>query len=374
MRIGLDVRYLSHGLTGGVHTYVLNLARTLPLVAPGDEFVFYADAKAPFELDPLPACVTLRLLPWQSALSSVTNDRRLGRLMDDDDVDVAHHPANYAFRGRRPTVVTLHDSLNLFPLQRQVAGMTGAPKRLATTLYLATATARTIRRADRVITPSDHARREAVARTGIPLSRIDAVPSAAAACFTPVTDRARLASVRSRYDLPPRVILGDAIKNPGMLIGAFRAVPANLRREAGVVFFSREPAPRPDLALFLGPDIRFIPQPPTDDLITLYSLTDLFVLPSWYEGFGLPLVEAMQCGAPVAGSTRGSIPEVVADAGLLFDVDDPAALTNHLATVLESESVRLSLRTRGLARAASFSWERTARLTMDVYRRAAGPL
>ncbi|MGE0448465.1 MAG: glycosyltransferase family 4 protein [Vicinamibacterales bacterium] len=372
MRIGLDARYLSHGLTGGVHTYVLNLATMLPIVAPDDQFVFYADRKAPFEIDPLPPSVTLRLLPWRSPASSVRNDRQLGRLMDEDDVDVAHHPANYAFRGQRPTVVTLHDTLNLFPVARQIAGMARTPGRLGRTLYLAAATSRTIRRADRIIAPSEHARQDAAARTGVPLSRIDAVHSAAAASFAPVTDGERLNAVRARYRLPPRMILGDAIKNPRALVEAFRSLPPNLREGTAIVFFSREPAPRAELAPLLAQDVRFTAQPSTSDLAALYSLAELFVLPSWYEGFGLPLLEAMQCGAPVAGSTRGSIPEIVGDAGLLFDVDDRAALTRHLSAVLGHADVRRDLAARGLARAATFSWERTARQTLDAYRRAAG--
>ncbi|HPK72282.1 MAG TPA: glycosyltransferase, partial [Vicinamibacterales bacterium] len=106
------------------------------------------------------------------------------------------------------------------------------------------------------------------------------------------------------------------------------------------------------------------------DLALLMNLAAVFVFPSWYEGFGIPLVEAMSCGAPVVASTRGAIPEVVAGAGLLFDVERPAELARHLERVLESEAVRSDLRARSLARAKAFSWHTTARRTLEAYRAA----
>lgn len=372
MRVGLDIRYLSHGLVGGIHTYVLHLAHTLPRVAPGVEFVYYADRKSPVEGGPWPSNVTVRMLPWTSPWSSVLNDRRLGRWMDQDGVDVAHHPGNYAFRGRCPTVITLHDTLNLFPVGQQVGGLVRTPKRLVTTLYLARATRRTIRTADRVITPSDHARQDAMARMGIDRDRIDVVGLAAAPVFTPLSDPRAREALRARLGVPERFVLADAIKNPSVVIAAFRAVPEAVRRGASLVLFSRATDVRPEVASMLGEDLHVITKPSTPDLAALFALAEVFVFPSWYEGFGLPLVEAMQCGVPVVASTRASIPEVLGGAGLLFDVEDRAGLVRHLSDVLGSPDLRGALRARGLARAGAFSWERTARLTLETYSRAAG--
>ena len=97
MRVGIDVRYLSHGLLGGVHTYVASLVPALLRAAPDDAFYLYADEKAPFELEALPDNAQLRLLPYGSPLSSVANDLRLRDWMARDAVDVAHFPANYGF-------------------------------------------------------------------------------------------------------------------------------------------------------------------------------------------------------------------------------------------------------------------------------------
>src|SRR4051812_49925292 len=117
MRVAFDIRYLSHGLTGGVRTYVHHLARCLPLAAPDWPFFFYADGKAEIELtQPLPDNVTLRVLPWRSGLSSVVNDHRIGRWMQRDRVEVAHFPATSAPPGPTRWASTAPTRLNLFGL------------------------------------------------------------------------------------------------------------------------------------------------------------------------------------------------------------------------------------------------------------------
>ena len=166
MRIGFDVRYLSHGLTGGVRTYVYHLARVLPRVAPDTPFVFYADAKGDLDLPrPLPGNVTLRELPWTSTLSSVANDRRIAGWMARDQVDVAHFPGNFGAAGPYRQVVTVHDALNLFPMREHLRGFGRTPRRVAMMLYLGYQTRRAVRSADRLITVSEHARQE-IARIG----------------------------------------------------------------------------------------------------------------------------------------------------------------------------------------------------------------
>jgi glycosyltransferase involved in cell wall biosynthesis len=106
-----------------------------------------------------------------------------------------------------------------------------------------------------------------------------------------------------------------------------------------------------------------------DDLISLYNSADALVLPSLWEGFGLPAVEGMQCGLPVLASNRGSLPEVVADAGLLFDPLDPASIANAVRTLLSEPDLGQALRRRALDRAATFSWERAAELAEASFRR-----
>jgi glycosyltransferase involved in cell wall biosynthesis len=114
-------------------------------------------------------------------------------------------------------------------------------------------------------------------------------------------------------------------------------------------------------------DVRFLRFVPEEDKPLLYGAADLFVFPSLYEGFGLPPLEAMACGAPVVCSQAASLPEIVGDGGLLVDPTDVAALVEAMRAVLSDETLRAGLRQRGLAQAARFSWRRTADETVAVY-------
>src|SRR5699024_2808596 len=143
-----------------------------------------------------------------------------------------------------------------------------------------------------------------------------------------------LQRVRHRLALPATFLLADGIKNPAALLEAYDGLSEEVRRGVALVFFTREAAARPELAARLdGEKIHVVVRPSQADLIALMNLTLAFVFPSWYEGFGLPLVEAMACGAPVLASSRGSIPEVLGGAGLLFDVESSAELRQRLEEV-----------------------------------------
>jgi glycosyltransferase involved in cell wall biosynthesis len=371
MRVGFDIRYLSHGLTGGVRTYVHHLARTMPLVAPETAFVFYADEKGDLDLPrPLPDNVTLRQLPWRSTLSSVLNDRRIAGWMRRDAIGVAHFPANLGAPGAYRQVVTVHDALNLFPMREHLRGFGKTPRKVAMMLYLGYQTRRALRTADALITVSDHARREIARIGGCGPERLTVVHEAAEARFRRLDDRAPVDALRLRHDLQGVVVLADGIKNPGALLEAWGRLPEALRAQATVAFFSREAAPRANVAAALASDprVRFIPRPSSDELVLLMNAADVFAFPSFYEGFGLPLVEAMQCGAPIVASDRGSIPEVVGDAGLMFPLEEPARFAAHLEVLLGSADARARLRSASLRRAADFSWEKAARETLHVYR------
>src|SRR5205085_8608699 len=120
----------------------------------------------------------------------------------------------------------------------------------------------------------------------------------------------------------------------------------------------------------VGDAARFLGRLGEDDLAVLYSHAGVFVLPSLYEGFGLPVLEAMACGAPVVCSNAGPLPEVAANAALLLPPDDAVAWADSMARVLTDARLAADLRVRGSRRAAEFSWDRAARATREVYREA----
>jgi len=111
-------------------------------------------------------------------------------------------------------------------------------------------------------------------------------------------------------------------------------------------------------------------RPSRADLVALYNLADLFVFPSWYEGFGIPIIEAMACGTPVIASDRYSIPEVAGEAALIMDAEDDERLAEYLVRVLTVPGEAERLRSQGYQRAADFSWEHTADIVLDAYEKA----
>ncbi len=162
-------------------------------------------------------------------------------------------------------------------------------------------------------------------------------------------------------------------KNLGRLIEAWaRLQPQPLPLAiAGVLDPRFKMAERKAEILRLGDAIRFIGPVPESDLPALYCGAELFVFPSAYEGFGLPVLEAMACGTPVACSEAGSLPEIAGGAAVLFDPSDVDAMANAIEGTLANPDLRAALSRQSVTRAAQFSWETTGRLTLAAYRRFA---
>jgi glycosyltransferase involved in cell wall biosynthesis len=232
------------------------------------------------------------------------------------------------------------------------------------------------RTADRFIAISDSTRRDLTACLGVDRDRIDVTPLAVSPAFQPVVDGGRLDAVRRKYGLPDRFILYvgrlEPRKNLLRLLVAYRellegseAVPALVLAGAWG-WQSNELRRRVDELAERVSVPGFVPD---EDLPALYSAATLFVYPSLYEGFGIPVLEAMSCGAPTLTSAVSSMPEVAGDAAELVDTTDTRALTEALAGLIADPERRAVLRTRGLRRAALFSRDQTARLTADSYTR-----
>ncbi|MEO7911885.1 MAG: glycosyltransferase family 1 protein [Roseiflexaceae bacterium] len=369
MRIGIDVRYLSHGLVGGVHTYIAHFVPALIELAAEHQIYLYADTKRAFELDALPANVTVQMLPWHGPQSSLAHDLLIGRTMAADRLDVAHFPANYGFGPTNArTVITLHDAINILPLREIIRGHGKRPRTIAMMTYLHFCSRAALRRADALLTVSAHAGRQIARHSGFDARRIFAVPHAPTPDLRRIDDPATIADVRRRFELPQQFVLADALKNPAALIYAWRRLSPELRERRRIVFFSRHANPPAIVqAAATAGDALLLIRPGREDLIALYSMAEAFVFPSWIEGFGIPVLEAMTCGAPVIASDRGSIPEVAGGAALLADAEDYNALARHIALVLGNPAEARQLRERGFARAAQFSWRNTAQQILASY-------
>jgi glycosyltransferase involved in cell wall biosynthesis len=266
------------------------------------------------------------------------------------------------------SVLTLHDLAFLLYPETHTA---------ASRAYYATA-GESARRAQRVIAVSQRTASDAVRLLGVDPARMKVVHEAASPAFFP-RPRDELAPIASRLgfaaDRPYALFVGtlEPRKNVPLLLDAFGLVRRQLDVQlvlVGARSWLDAPIVSAHARSGVGDAARFVGWVDEADLAVLYSHAGAMVLPSLYEGFGLPVLEAMACGAPVVCSNAGPLLEVAGDAAVLLPASDPGAWANAMLQVLTSPARQEELRARGFARAAAFSWERAARATREVYREA----
>jgi glycosyltransferase involved in cell wall biosynthesis len=228
-----------------------------------------------------------------------------------------------------------------------------------------------------LIADSESTRQDTIRLVNIPPEKIHTVLLGIDPTFTPLNDVGRFREVREKYLLPDPFILYVGLveprKNLPALIRAYRElVDKGLAHDLVVVGrfgWMSEGIIEQVERLNLSKRIRFTGYIPQEDLPWVYNLSDLFVYPTRYEGFGFPVLEALACGVPVITTNVASLPEIIGEAGLLVPPDDDEALANMMANVLSNPDVRSDLAAKGPVRARQFSWELTAKETLKIYQR-----
>ncbi len=389
MHVVIDARYVSR-LQSGVGHYTEHLIGGLASIDRQNRYTCLVLKDAP-DL-PIPEADVPRFARWPTRVSfenHLSGDLwllaylplRLRRLA----TDVYHGPAVFlplVKLGYR-TVVTIHDLVSfLFP--RTV------PRKYA--LYMRLMTRLAVRSADRIIAVSGATRDDLTRVLRVPDDKVTVIHEAVAPQFAIPWDAGAVEAVLRRYGIrrPYCLFVGnlEPRKNLSRLVEAFGLLRTrDLRGPEGAM------APQlvlaggrgwlyngifSDLATRRGiAEIVFTGHVPAADLPALYAAAACFVFPSLYEGFGLPVLEAMAAGTPVVASRVGAIPEVAGDAALLVDARRPVELAEAIAAVLTDRALRARLITRGRARARLFNWEAVARQTLAVYEAvrgdAAGP-
>lgn len=369
MRIGIDARLAAAPRTG-IGSYTGSLVDALARIGGPDRFVFFSDEplqgtrEQRFTNAVLP--VKQRLLWTFGALPGACRAQRL---------DLFHGTSNFelpVFAGC-PLVATVHD---LIPLRCH--GAVSRQYRLLFGLLIR----RALWAARLVMTDAESTRREILESYPVAPHKVVTVPLAAGPAFTPDPDPEGRRRVCARHGLDGRYLLFVSVfeprKNIPLLVDAFEI----FRREyphgsafqlalAGGAGWHGEEIAESVRRRGLEPAVRLLGYVSEEDLPWLYRGAELAVVPSQYEGFGLSALEAMACGTPVLAAATSSLPEVVGDAGELFAPGDPALLAHRIAEITAAPEHRAAMRERGLARAADFSWDRTARQVLEVYREAA---
>ena len=368
MRVGIDIAILA-GAKTGVETYIARLIEALARSDRAHRYYLYAQAPAP-ELDTPGECVMKAGGGWLR--SDMWRQTWLPREIARDRIDVFHSPfPAYPLLIKCPLVVTLYDLC-----WRAVPEGYGLGERCSQRWWLD----RAVRRARRLICISKSTARDVVNLYPRSASKIDVIHAAIDDRYRAPPDEDRLASLKERLGIAKPFILSVGTiaprKNLGRLVQAFARLLADRGPQLQLVVAGRPGWRSRDVTetcrrLDMKGEIIFTGYVHDDDLHALYAGARMFVLNSLYEGFGLPLLEAMAGRTPVVASRASSLPEVVGGSGILVDPYDVEALADAMWLVHTDEALRRHLIAQGERRVSAFSWDRAASETLDVFARAA---
>jgi len=364
MRIGIDAR-LAYFRQAGISRYTLQLIEGLARCDSDDEFVILQSIKSKEPILDRPNFAVRRLItPSHHRLEQVTLPFEIAM----KGLDVLHSPDFIPpFRRRCQSVITIHDLVFiLYPhfLTKDAARYYGQIDEA-------------VRRTDAIIAVSQATKQDIVRLLGVPEHKITVIYEAASSIFKPMRSNDLVQRVRGRFGLRSDFILFvstiEPRKNLSTLLKAYRQLLNDYRPDTKLVIAGEkgwlyEEVFQLVTELKLVDDVVFLGRVSTEELLWLYNTAEVLVAPSIYEGFGLTPLEAMACGTPVVVSNVSSLPEIVGDAGLLFNPYEVDELTVAIWRLLNDSELRASLAEKGIKRAANFSWDKAAQETLKLYR------
>lgn len=363
MRIAIDAKWYHQG-PAGVHTYISNLVDTLQRLDARNSYRVFLRSG-----DRVPEHLTGERWRAERLWPNLSAPRvwwALPRAVRGEGVDLFFTQSLTPRTHRAPRAVTVHDVLwHDFPehftwRERLHFGLID----------------RDIRRADLIITDSEHSRARICETSGRRESDVAVAPLGVSPRFRPLADAQERESLRTRLGLPEEFALYvGRLNRRKNLPNLFRAL-AKASENLPLVCAGRRDWRQDDLERLLGSlglrdRVIFLGHVADDDLPGLYSLATVFAYVPFAEGFGIPPLEAMACGTPVLTSDTTSLPEVVGDAGLCVSPHSVDAIAEGLASLVGDSALRRDLAARGLGRAAQFTWESTAQKTLALWERLA---
>ncbi len=367
MRFCVDAHTIGCHLTGN-EVYIRNLLNEFAKLESRDEFIAYVSKpEAP------------SYVPERCRIERVSENpyQRLGwdlpRRVRKDRADLLHVQYTAPLFCQVPLVVSVHD-VSFLEHPQYFTRFRARQLRLTVK--------RTVERAAAVLTPSDFSRASILRHYRIDPAKVVVVPNAVSSQFRPIDRRVAAAAVRKKFgvagpmilmvgDLQPRKNHLGLLKAFEEAIHAYPQLPHQLVFVGKETWYSKELHHAVERSRARG-RVHFTGFVEDADLVQFYGACDLFVFPSFYEGFGLPILEAMACGRAVACSSTTAMPEVADASAILFDPHSPWEMARALTDVLLNPELRVRLERLGAHRATMFSWERAAERTLDVYMSVVG--
>ena len=383
MKIGLSAITFVPGGIGGMETYFRNLLDRYRELDKENEYTIFCDGRyaGEFPLDNEKFRIH-RLdyakpsLKWfvRGVLRNTVNMDILGREMRDTGMDLIHHP----FTVLTPPGISTPSVLTFWDMQHEFFPEFFEPLDLRKRRRIYPASAH---EATRIIVSAAFTRDCLVERYGISSEKIDVVHAGYGTEYRVIDDTESLTRAAQSYGLDRPFLFYPAAtwphKNHRNLLAALRILKERRIFDgclvlSGIAMQHHGEVMEEIARQRLGDQVKVLGYLPYGDLPLLYNLARALVFPSLFEGFGLPVVEAMACGCPVVCSDATSLPEIAGDAGILFDPRSVEDMADAIAAVWTDEEQRIRMRERGLARARLFSWHNTASKTLEVYRRVGG--
>lgn len=365
MRVGIDAR-LVHYSRAGIGQYIRGLVKGLSECDRENEFVLLQSRKDRTVLATSGNFSRKSLwTPSHHRLEQLVLPVEISPLR----LDILHSPDFIPpFRRDYKSVITVHDlAFLLYPhfLTEESARYYGQIDQA-------------VRHADHIVADSVSTKRDVINFLGVPEGKITVIYAAADSAYRPIKDEQVLSQIRAKYNLDTTFLLFvstiEPRKNLPTLLRAFRQLLDHYKLDVKLAvagqrgWFCGEVFAVAD-ELALDERVAFLDHVPLEDLVALYNAARMLVHPSFYEGFGLPPLEAMSCGTPTIVANVSSLPEVVGDAGLLVAPEHTAAWTVAMWRLLTDDELHAELSEKGLARSRLFSWDKAARQTLDLYER-----
>lgn len=353
MKVAFDARMIEHP---GIGRYIRNLLSAMLNIAVDFEFNLYGapDKLADFrtaKINKYSACVySIRELFFSSFPKNRFN--------------LTHIPHfNAPFKDIDNLVITIHDLIYVnFPYE------TTYIKCVLAKLMIANA----IKKAKKIIAISEATKKDIIDIFPDTEGKIKVIYEAADPIFKKIKDPAALRGIKQKYNLPDEFILFVGTlkkhKNISRLIDAYEGIKYEGLKHKLVIIGKCDRSEKEIIHKIRSEGVIYLGTIPADDLVAIYNLATLLVLPSLYEGFGLPVLEAMASGVPVACSRASSLPEVGAEAAIYFDPRATENITDILCRVLMDHRLRESMIIKGFENIKRFSWEKTAQETLQVYK------